>query len=93
MVFSVGIVSDAIFAAPVPEKEGFIDRGGRTEAGGGGEAAPAEEPIAVLLATADPEAGEAVFKKCVGLPHRGEGRRQQGRPESLGHRQPPDRLA
>ena len=65
VVFSVGIVSDAIFAAPHPEKEGFIIEAAEPEAGGGGEAVPAEEPIAVRLATADPVAGEAVHKKCV----------------------------
>ena len=65
VVFSVGIISDAIFAAPHPEKEGFIIEAAEPEAGGGGEAAPAEEPIAVRLATADPVAGEAVHKKCV----------------------------
>ena len=52
VVFSVGIVSDSIFAAPHPEKEGFIVEAAEPEAGAGGEAAPAEEPIAVLLATA-----------------------------------------
>ena len=65
VVFSVGIVSDAIFAAPHPEKEGFIIEAAEPEAGGGGEATPTEEPIAVRLATADPVAGEAVHKKCV----------------------------
>jgi cytochrome c len=64
VVFSVGIVSDAIFAAPHPEKEGFIIEAAEPEAGAGGESAPAEEPIAVRLATADPVAGEAVHKKC-----------------------------
>jgi cytochrome c len=64
VVFSVGIVSDAIFAAPHPEKEGFIIEAAEPEAGAAGEAAPAEEPIAVRLATADPVAGEAVHKKC-----------------------------
>jgi cytochrome c len=64
VVFSVGIVSDAIFAAPHPEKEGFIIEAAEPEAGAGGEAAPAEEPIAVRLATADPVAGESVHKKC-----------------------------
>lgn len=65
VVFSVGIVSDAIFAAPHPEKEGFIIEAAESEVASGGAAAPVEEPIAVLLATADPVAGEAVHKKCV----------------------------
>ena len=55
--FRVGIVSDAIFAAPHPEKPGFVIEAAEPEAAGGGAAAPAEEPIAVLLATADATAG------------------------------------
>lgn len=64
VVFSVGIISDAIFAAPHPEKEGFIIEAAEAEAAGGGDAAPAVEPIAVRLATADATAGQAVEKKC-----------------------------
>ena len=92
MVLSVGIVSDSIFAAPVPEKPGFLIEAAEPEEGGG-EAGPAEEPIAALLATANPEAGRDRLQEMHGLPHRGKGRGQQGRPESLGHRQPPGRLA
>ena len=63
IVFSISIASDAIFASPSPEKPGFIIEAaeeGPTE----GPAVPVEEPIAVLLASANPEAGAAVFKKC-----------------------------
>jgi cytochrome c len=65
VVFSVNLIGDAIFAAPVPEKPGFIIEATEGEEGaeGGGEA-PAAVPIATLLATADATAGEAVFKKC-----------------------------
>lgn len=63
VVFSVGIISDSIFAAPHPEKEGFIIEAAEPEAAGG-EAAPAEEPIAVRLASADAAAGQAIEKKC-----------------------------
>ncbi|WP_269930901.1 c-type cytochrome [Aminobacter sp. HY435] len=66
VVFSVSLASDAIFASPVPEKPGFAieaaEEGGG--AAGGGEAAPAAVPIAQLLASANAEAGAAVFKKC-----------------------------
>jgi len=65
VVFSVGIVSDAIFAAPHPEKEGFIIEAVEPDSGAEADAAPEEVPIAVRLATADPVAGEAVHKKCV----------------------------
>lgn len=65
VVFSVNLVADAIFAAPVPEKPGFIIEAAEEEEGaGGGAEAPAAVPIATLLATADATAGEAVFKKC-----------------------------
>ncbi len=60
VVFSLGIISDAIFAAPHPEKEGFAIEAAEPEAAGGGEAAPAVEPIAVRLASADATAGQAV---------------------------------
>jgi len=63
VVFSLSIISDSIFAAPHPEKEGFIIEAVEAPAAGGAEA-PAEEPIAVLLASADATAGQAVEKKC-----------------------------
>lgn len=66
VVFSISLVSDAIFAAPVPEKPGFAieaaEEGGA--AAGGGAEAPAAVPVAQLLASANAEAGAAVFKKC-----------------------------
>ncbi|CCV03278.1 Cytochrome c homolog [Mesorhizobium metallidurans STM 2683] len=64
VVFSVAIVSDSLFASPAPEKPGFIIEA--TEPAEGGPAAPAAgaKPIADRLATANAEAGAAVFKKC-----------------------------
>ena len=66
VVFSISLVSDAIFASPVPEKPGFaIEAAEEASAGAGaGAAAPAAVPIAQLLASANAEAGAAVFKKC-----------------------------
>lgn len=65
VVMTVGIVSDAMFAAPAPEKPGYhIEAAEPEEGGAGAEAAPAEEPIAVRLASANPEAGATTFKKC-----------------------------
>lgn len=65
VVFSIGIVSDALFASPPPATPGYAieaaEGGGNTEVAG---AAEEVEPIAVLLANANPEAGAAVFKKC-----------------------------
>ena len=92
IVFSVSIISDSIFASPVPEKEGFMIEAVEPEASGAAEAV-AEVPIGVLLASADVDAGATVFKKCARLPHGREWRPQQGRPQSLEHRRPADRLA
>lgn len=64
IVFSISLVSDAIFAAPVPEKPGFIIEAAEEEHGGGAAEAPAEQSVLPLLASASAEAGAAVFKKC-----------------------------
>ncbi|QND58434.1 c-type cytochrome [Mesorhizobium huakuii] len=79
VVFSVGLVSDALFASPAPEKPGFAIE--VTEPAEGGPAAPAAEakPIADLLQTANVEAGAAVFKKCQAC-HSGE----KGGPNKVG---------
>lgn len=79
VVFSVGLVSDALFASPAPEKPGFIIEA--AEPTEGGPAAPAAEakPIADLLATASAEKGAAVFKKCQAC-HTGE----KGGPNKVG---------
>ena len=78
IVFSVSIISDAIFAAPVPEKEGFVIEAAEPEEGGAKETV-AEVPIAVLLASADADAGAAVFKKCAAC-HTGD----KGGPNKVG---------
>ncbi len=65
VVFSIGLVSDAIFAAPHPEQPGYAIVAAEPEVGdaGGGETAAAESVIP-LLASADSAAGAVVFKKC-----------------------------
>jgi cytochrome c len=80
VVFSVGIISDALFASPTPEKPGFAIEA-TEEPAEGGPAAPAAEakPIADLLANANVEAGAAVFKKCQAC-HSGE----KGGPNKVG---------
>jgi cytochrome c len=56
------LVTAEVFHAERPEKMGYpIEGVTGVEAEGGGEA---EQPIAALLATADPAKGEQVFKKC-----------------------------
>ncbi|MEP6565983.1 MAG: cytochrome c family protein [Mesorhizobium sp.] len=79
VVFSVGLVSNALFASPAPEKPGFAIEA--TEPAEGGAAAPAvaEKPIADLLATASAEQGAAIFKKCQAC-HSGE----KGGPNKVG---------
>src|SRR5690606_33698662 len=64
VVFSVSLISDAIFHTPAPETAGYAIEAAEGVGGaeGGEEAAP--EPIAPLLASADPAAGEAIFKRC-----------------------------
>jgi len=63
VVFSLSLVSDAIFAAPAPEKPGYAIEAAEEE-GGGGEAAPAEESAVPLIANANIENGQAQEKKC-----------------------------
>lgn len=63
IVFSVSIISDSIFASPVPAQEGYMIEAVEPEEGGAAEPAP-EVSIAALLVSADAEAGATVFKKC-----------------------------
>jgi len=63
VMFSISLASDALFARHAPEKPGYAIEVAEAPAGGG--SAAEEGPTALsLLATADPAAGEAVFRKC-----------------------------
>jgi cytochrome c len=66
VVLSLGIVSDAIFAQPMPDKPGFAIQAAEGDEHGGGatEAAAPAESVIPLLASANVEQGMAVFKKC-----------------------------
>ncbi|MDX8532745.1 cytochrome c family protein [Mesorhizobium sp. VK25A] len=80
IVFSIGLVSDGLFASPAPEKPGFaIEAQEPTEGGGPAAPAAAEKPIADLLANASADAGAAIFKKCQAC-HSGE----KGGPNKVG---------
>jgi cytochrome c len=70
VVFSITLVADSLFAAHPPEKPGYIIEAAEAEAGGG---VVEEETvsIAMLMQSADPEAGASVFRKC-GACHTGE---------------------
>lgn len=63
VAFSVSLVSDAIFAAPNPEKPGFLIEAAEEAPAGGG--AKERESVLPLLASADVKAGETVHNKCV----------------------------
>jgi cytochrome c len=80
VVFSIGLISDGLFASPNPEKPGYAIEATEPEEGGAAGAPAAEaKPIAELLAHADPKAGEAIFKKCQAC-HSGE----KGGPNKVG---------
>ncbi len=66
VVFSVSIVSDAIFQDHAPEKPGFIIEAAEAKAGNGGgdKGSDGPAPIGPLLAGADIDKGKSVFKKC-----------------------------
>jgi len=79
IIFSIGLVSDGLFASPAPEKPGFAIEAQEPTEGGPAAPAAAEKPIADLLAQADPKKGEAIFKKCQAC-HSGE----KGGPNKVG---------
>ncbi len=64
VLMTVSIASEGIFATEAPEEPGFKIAVAESNDGGAAEEAPAETPIAVLLASADASKGEGVFKKC-----------------------------
>lgn len=65
VVFSISLVSDALFAAHPPAQPGFVIEAEEEDHGAGGAAEEKEEvSIAALLQDADPAAGEAAFRKC-----------------------------
>ncbi len=79
LVFSVALISDAIFAAPVPHTPGYIIQASEAEAPAAGAEAAAPVSVATLLASADADAGATVFKKCQAC-HSGE----KGGPNKVG---------
>jgi cytochrome c len=61
VLLGASIVTGEMFDAERPEKMGYPIEGVSDQVEGG---AAAEQPIAALLASADPAKGEQVFKKC-----------------------------
>ena len=88
LLLAVNIASGAIFSPAIPAKPGYEIAVKEEPPAGGGAAAPKEVPIAQLLASASPQQGEQSRKSLPDLPHLGEGRAQQGRPQPLRRRRP-----
>ena len=63
-LLGISIVTDMAFMPHKPEKPAYIIEGVEEEVAEASPAAEAEKPIAFYLASASPEKGEAVFKKC-----------------------------
>nr|WP_173935210.1 cytochrome c family protein [Chelativorans sp. Marseille-P2723] len=64
IIFSVSLLSGSIFHSPAPETPGYAIAVPEGDEGGGGAAEPAAESVLPLLASADPSAGESVFRRC-----------------------------
>jgi cytochrome c2 len=62
--FGLGIFSEILFESEPPETPGYVIALATEEGSEGGTAAQAAQPIAVLLAAADPKAGANSAKKC-----------------------------
>ena len=63
IMFSVSLISEAVFSTPAPETPGYAIAVPES----GDEDAPVEEEVESvlpLLASADPSAGEGVFRRC-----------------------------
>jgi cytochrome c len=74
VILSLGIVSDAIFAAPIPEKPGYAIEAPEDDGHGGpgnGSQPSGPESVLPLLASADLTKGAEVFKRC-GTCHTGD---------------------
>ncbi|EKF44317.1 cytochrome c, class I [Nitratireductor indicus C115] len=64
VIFSINLVSDAIFHSPAPEKPGYAIEVAESGGEGAGKEDAAPQSIAPLLASADPAKGENIFKRC-----------------------------
>jgi len=68
VIFSITLVSDALFAVHAPENPGYAIEATEEEGGEAAGAQQAEADVAAqvlpLIASANPDAGATVFKKC-----------------------------
>ena len=63
-ILGLSIITGMVYAPHVAQTKGYKVEGVVEEVAEAGAAAPAEQPIAVFLASADVARGEAQFKKC-----------------------------
>ena len=63
-ILGLSIITGMVYAPKVATTKGYKVEGVVEDAAASAAAAPAEQPIAVFLASADPARGEAQFKKC-----------------------------
>ncbi len=94
VLLSLNIAAGALFSPPKPAKPGYDIAVTEQPGQGGAPAGPAEpqEPIAKLLASADPGAGRNRRQEMRRLPYLRQRRAQQGRSQSLGRGRPPARV-
>jgi cytochrome c len=63
-ILGLSIITGIVYAPRVADTKGYKVEGVVEEVAEAGAAAPAEQPIAMFLASADVARGEAQFKKC-----------------------------
>ncbi len=64
VVLGVNFLSDGIFHADKPEKEGYALEGGVVEVAAAATSEPVVEPVSAMLANMEISEGEKVAKKC-----------------------------
>ena len=64
VTFSLSLLSEGIYETELEEFGYPIEVVGGSDAAGGEDAGPAFDPVSPLLASADPAAGETIFRKC-----------------------------
>src|ERR1700729_434470 len=84
LLLAVHIASGAIFTPATPAKPGYEIAVKEEQPAGGGAAAPAEVPIAQLLASASPREGEQSPKVCLPCHNMGKGQGNKVGPDLYG---------
>ena len=84
LLLAVHIASGAIFTPATPAKPGYEIAVKEEQPAAGGAAAPAEVPIAQLLASASPQQGEQSAKVCLTCHNLGKGQGNKVGPDLYG---------